>query len=143
MRSDGAGGAGRRTAPHTADLLLEAWAPSRARCLEEAALGLVETFARPRAGAPTRRRALHRSADGDEELLLAVLEEVVYVVDAWGEVPVAVGISVDGKGVDGWLEVVELGDVEVVGPVPKGVSRHELALTESDGTWTGRAVVDV
>lgn len=143
MGPDGAGGAGHRTAPHTADLLVEAWAPSRARCLEEAALALVETFAHPRTGAPTRRRALHRAAAGDEDLLLAVLDEVVYVVDAWGEVPVAVGISVGEEGVDGWLDVVDLGDVEVVGPVPKGVSRHELALAEADGTWTGRAVVDV
>ena len=38
-------GRGHRTVPHTADLRIEAWAPTREECLAEAVRGLVDSFA--------------------------------------------------------------------------------------------------
>jgi SHS2 domain-containing protein len=142
------GESGHRAAPHTADLIVEAWGPSRQRCLEEAVLGLAGTIARAGEAVPTRRRAVHLAAADDEDLLLAALQEVVYVVDVSGEVPVAAHLPVGDDGpvggtVDGWFDLVDLADVEVIGPPPKGVARHQLAFSASEGTWTCRAVIDV
>jgi SHS2 domain-containing protein len=87
---------------------------------------------------------VHLVADRDDELLLAVLQEAIYVTDVYGEVPVAADLAVDDEGaVVGWFDVVDLAEVDVTGSVPKGVARHQLALTESGGTWRCRAVIDV
>ena len=47
---------GHRTVPHTADLRIEAWAPTREECMAEAARGLVGSFAAV-AGSPPGRLA--------------------------------------------------------------------------------------
>ncbi len=138
------GEAGHRTAPHTADLIVEAWGPSRTRCLEEAVRGLAATVVHAREGATAHRRPVHVAAGRDDEVLVAVLQEVIYVIDVDGEVPVAAHLAVDDEGdLGGWFEVVDLAEVEATGAVPKGVSRHQLALTESGGTWRCRALIDV
>jgi SHS2 domain-containing protein len=38
---------------------------------------------------------------------------------------------------------VERGNVRVVGPAPKAVTRHELSVEQQDSTWRCRVVVDV
>ncbi len=141
---EGAGGRrGHRASPHTADCALEAWGPDRCSCLVEALEALVEVFAERRATAPTRVLAL-RAEGSDEDVLTSLLEEVVYVTDALGVVPVAFNLSEDVRGgVSGDMEVVDPGDVTLVGPVPKGVSYYGLRIAEADGCWRCRAVVDV
>ena len=61
LRERLAAGAGRghRTVPHTADLRVEAWAPTREACLAEAVRGLVDRFAVV-AAARTRHTAERR-----------------------------------------------------------------------------------
>ncbi|HEV8559398.1 MAG TPA: archease [Actinophytocola sp.] len=44
---------GHRAVPHTADIRIEAWAPTREACLGEAVAALVESFADP--ATPVRR----------------------------------------------------------------------------------------
>ena len=55
-------GRGHRTVPHTADLRVEAWAPTREECLAEAVRGLVDSFAVVARGLVRRTAERHLAA---------------------------------------------------------------------------------
>jgi SHS2 domain-containing protein len=138
-------GAGHRAVPHTSDVILEAWGPSRAACLRELVAGLVDAFADTRhvTVAPVERRLTLRF-DHDEDLAIALLEEVVYLLDAEGLVVVDVAlVQRTGGLVDATFAVVPVGSVVEVGAPPKGVSRSELSVTANGPSWRARALVDV
>lgn len=113
-------------------------------CLEEAVQALVEAFAAERDVPATVPVPVHVDGDGDLDLLVRVLEEVVYVIDVVGRVPVGVCLEdAEDGGVSGFFETVPLEDVEVIGAVPKGVSRSGLAFEQEAGRWRCQALVDV
>ena len=142
--SAGAARSGHRQLPHTADRVLEAWGPDRATCLSEALLALVEIFAEVPDQATADVLALGASAGGAQDVLVSLLEEVIYVVDALGVVPVRFHLAEAEDGsLAGDMEVVPTSDVELVGPVPKAVSYHALEIAPSDGGWRCRVLVDV
>ncbi len=130
--------------PHTADLIVEAWASTKHRCLEEAVQALVESFVRPAQGAPRRQSPLRLGPASDEDLLLAVLEEVIYLTDVDGVIPIDAHLTTSpGSAVEGWFDVVGLADAEVVGSAPKAVSRNDLFFARTAGEWRCRALIDV
>ena len=135
---------GHRTVPHTADLRIEAWAPSRLECLAEALRGLVESFADV-TGAPVQRiteRTLLAATDGD--MLAAAGEEIIYLLDAEGQIPVSLQVRPVTGGVVLVLALGAADAVEITGAVPKAVSFHGLRC-ESDraGGWSSSMTVDV
>jgi SHS2 domain-containing protein len=138
-------GRGHRLAPHTADCILEAWGEDRTSCLAEAMTALVEVFAEVHGDdAATRTLPLAAEPGPDADVLVALLEEVIYVADVFGAVPVRFHvIEAEDGGIAGDMVVVTGRQVELVGPVPKGVSYHDLEVGEHEGRWTCRAVVDV
>jgi len=138
------GTGGHRAAPHTADLRIEAWAPSREGCLAEAARGLVESFADVEAVRPTALERLRLPRADDADLLAALLDEVVYRVEVHGQVPVEVEAEAasDG-GLDVRLGVVPLSKVEVTGAAPKAVSWHGLHMGVDSYGWSCAVTVDV
>jgi len=143
---------GHRLVPHVADVILEAWAPTRARCLEEAVLGLVGSFVDTgsdgSAGTDaTDATEVHTFAIGggpDERVLVDLLEEVLFLLDARGVVPV--GVHVDERadgGLSGSFACVPADGRELTGAVPKGVSRSDLVFERRDAGWWCRVIVDV
>lgn len=136
--------AGHRQLPHVADLLLQAWGPDRAACVREALCALVEAFAVVPDPAATEVVPLSASAAGAEDALVSLLEEVIFVVDALGVVPVRFHVAeADDGGLVGDMEVVPASQVELVGPVPKAVSYHALEIAPRDGEWWCQVLVDV
>ena len=135
---------GHRTVPHT-DLRVEAWAPTREECVAETVCGLVESFADVARARPRRTVERHVSAGSDEDLLVAVLDEVIYAIDADGEVPVSVSVrAADDGGVNLVLSLAEVGAVQIVGAVPKAASFHELwCAADSPGRWSSSVTIDV
>lgn len=137
---------GHRTVPHTADLRITAWAPTRDGCIRQATLGAVESFLDLRG--PPRARADHTrlrrlSADSDDDLLVAVLDEVIYLLDICGEVPV----DLELHDVDGDVEVafamVDARNLVQLGAVPKAVSLNDLRFTHSRKGWRCLVTLDV
>ena len=92
---------GHRSVPHTADLRIEAWAPTRDGCIREAVLGTVASFLDSSSAQPRHTRLRRLTADRDDDLLVAVLDEVIYLLDTEGEAPV----DVDLNGADGAVDV--------------------------------------
>jgi SHS2 domain-containing protein len=138
-------GQGHRTVPHTADLRIEAWAPTREECLAEAVRGLVDSFVDAAGVRPRRTAGRHLAAGSDEDLLVAVIDEVIYRLDADGEVPVAVAVQrVGDGGIDLVVSLADVDTVEIVGAAPKAASLHELRCApDPAGQWACSVTVDV
>jgi SHS2 domain-containing protein len=135
---------GFRLAPHTADCIIEAWGPDRVTCLAEAVGALVSMFADVGDAATTMTLPVVLESAPTPDLLVGLLEEVIYTVDVFGKVPVYVHLAeAEGGGVAGDLEVVEAAEVVLIGPVPKAISWHGLEIGEDGGTWRCRVVVNV
>ena len=71
---------GHRSVPHTADLRIEVWSPSREGCIAEAALGTVES------SLDTSLARAQRTANAERpqtatNLRVAVLEDVTSLLD--------------------------------------------------------------
>lgn len=131
---------GHRALEHTADTIIEGWGPDRDASLEEAVLALVEGFVDTAEAAVETRAQAELAAGTPEDMLSAVLEEVIYLLDVQGAVPVTVEIS-EGRARFG---LAGLDAVEAVGPEPKAVALSGLSCAPAaDGTWRARAIIDV
>jgi SHS2 domain-containing protein len=135
---------GHRLLPHTADVIVEAWAPTRDACLRQAVRGLVDVFADVDGVAPSASVAVSFAPDSGEELLVALLEEVLYLLDAEDVVPVDAALTegADG-GLHGVLLVAPTTAVPQQGAIPKAIARHGLELGQQSGRWRCKVTVDV
>ncbi|MEV4759222.1 archease [Micromonospora sp. NPDC049559] len=136
--------AGHRSMPHTADVRIEAWGPSREACTAEAVAAMVDGFADV-TGAPTVASVDFRIPPGsDEDLLAGVLDQVIYLLDTTGQLPIGADVAPCDGGVDVRLRMTGTEHAELVGAVPKAVSLHELRVDHSpDGGWSCAATLDV
>ena len=141
----GMAGQGHRIGPQMADLRVEAWAPTREACLAEAVRGLVDSFAVVAGARPYRTAERHLTADSDADLLVAVMDEIIYWLDAGGEVPVSVAVRRAGDGgVDLALSLAGVDSTEITGAAPKAASLHELRCApDEDGQWSCSVTIDV
>ncbi len=130
--------------PHTADMILSAWAPTDTGCLAEAVRGLVASFADIPVATPEAAVPFSCDPAAAPELLVRVLEEVNYLLDARGLLARDARLRrrPDG-GLDGTLLVVSADAAEVVGPVPKAITRHRLEFGSQPGGWRCAVTVDV
>ncbi|MFE0514599.1 archease [Streptomyces sp. NPDC058964] len=134
---------GHRCLPHTGDLRIEAWAPTREECIVEAVRGMVGSFAELPAGASgvTRERVV--SAEDDGRLLAAVLEEIIYRMDAAAELPVDVAVTPEQGGVRVRFRMAGSSTATQTGAVPKAVALHGLWLARDSHGWACRVTLDV
>ena len=136
---------GHRSVPHTADLRIEAWGPTREDCIAEAVRGLAESFADVSEAAHQRVIERHLGADSDADLLASAVEEVIYHLDTGGAIPaeVEVGRAADG-GIDLMLRVVDAAAVEIIGAAPKAASLSGLTCApDASGRWLCAVTIDV
>jgi phage shock protein A len=138
-------GQGHWTVPHTADLRVEAWGPTREACLAEAVQGLVDSFAVVAAARPRHTAERRFIASSDEDLLIAVVEEVIYRLDADGEIPVASAVRPAPEGgVMLTLPLADVNEAEITGAVPKAASLHDLRCApDATGRWSCGITIDV
>jgi SHS2 domain-containing protein len=138
--------AGHRTVPHTADLRIEAWAGSRHECVAESLRGLVDSVADVRGAEATRTAEREVTGASPADMLASAVEEVIYILDTAGEVPVSVQARAAGSaaGVIVTLKLASAGDVEFIGAIPKAVSFSGLTCEpDAAGCWSATMTVDV
>ncbi|MFD8478131.1 archease [Kitasatospora sp. NPDC059673] len=133
---------------HTADMRVEAWAPTAEDCIAEAVGGVVEGFADISAARSAGERGCEVTAEKDEDLLVSVLEEVIYRLEVHGELPLGAALgairdTADGRAVSVRFTMVDADTAELVGAVPKAVSLHGLHLDGGPGGWTCQVTLDV
>jgi SHS2 domain-containing protein len=138
--------------PHTADLRIEAWAGSCQECIAESLRGLVDSVADVRGAVATRTADCELTGVSPADLLASAAEEIIYILDTAGQIPVSVHARLSGHpdqqqppaGIVVTLELADASAVEVVGAVPKAVSFHRLTCEpDASGRWTATMTVDV
>lgn len=134
---------GHRVLPPTADVTVEAWAPSRSGCLEELVRGVVETFADTRNVTATREVPLEVGGALDDDVVVALLGDVWHLLDADGLVVVDVTLEEDEDSGNfyGTFLVAPVDAVVQTGVAPKGVSRSDLQFASEGELWRGRVHV--
>ena len=134
---------GHRTLPHTADLRIEAWAPTREACLAESVTGLVDSFADTAGAEPGWTVTADLAAPTDEDALVAVLDEVIYRLDTEHAVPLVIDIEPGPHGVRVRLQLAAVDGIELIGATPKAVTLHELHVTHGPDGWSCGVTVDI
>lgn len=134
---------GYRIMPRTADIGVEAWGPSREACIAEAVHGVVQAFTDTATVHPARTRRCWFPDNGDQDLLVNVLDEAVHVLDTEHEAPVDVELEPRDKGVAVRFAMVDASVPDRAGAVPKGVSLHGLRIGRVAGGWSCAAIVNV
>lgn len=135
---------GHRTVPHTADLRIEAWAPSRPECLAEALRGLIDSFADVTGARVIRTTERLVPAASDADALAAAAEEIIYLLDAENQVPVRVQVRPVARGIVLGLALAAAETVEITGAAPKAVTYHGLRCEpDRPGRWSASMTVDV
>ncbi|NIJ11032.1 SHS2 domain-containing protein [Saccharomonospora amisosensis] len=135
--------AGYREPVHSGDLRIEAWGPSRERCIAEAVSGMVESFAGGSLGDPDEIVDVEVDGTTDEELLAAVLDEVLHRMETTGRIPATTQVLPAPHGLRVRFGVVDIGGVIAAGPIPKAVCAHGLTVEPSAGGWACTAAFDV
>lgn len=141
---------GHRSVPHTADVRIEAWAESREECLAEAVAATVASFVDTTDARNAATTEVLVGAGTDEDLLLDLLNEVVYRVDTTGQVPLHTEVEARDGGVRvrfAMADADKTDEVESIGAAPKAVSLHDLRFGR-DGThhgapWSCSVTLDV
>lgn len=134
---------GHRTVAHTADTRIEAWAPTVGECLAEAVLGMAESFLDLRGAPVAARHDLPVAPAPPADRLVAVLDEVIYLMDTTGRVPVGATAVAGPSGLVLRLDLADLSDVPQIGAVPKAVALHRLVFEPRDGGWACAVTLDV
>ena len=129
--------------PHTADLRIEAWAPSRDGCIRQAVLGTVDSFLDISSARPHRSLSRRLTAGSDDDLLVVVLEEVIFLLDTVGEAPVDLDLQGGGGVAEVNFAMVDARTLPQVGAVPKAVSLNDLRLSHDDNGWRCLVTLDV
>lgn len=134
---------GRRLLSHTADVRLEAWGPTLAECLDQCVRALADVFVLAPDDAAHVRVPVDLPAGSPSELVVALLEEALFIVDVRGLVPVRARVETGLDGLRGEFDAVALAEVEQSGSVPKAIARSDLEVGETDGAWRAVVTVDV
>lgn len=128
---------------HTADAVIEAWGPTAAACYEEAAAAFVDIFADTDATPEGSVEAFEVGPGQPEDLLVLLLEEVLFDADARGHVPTLTEVDVRGDRLLGRFTTVSIEELDITGAIPKGVSYSDLEFGPTESGWHCRATVDV
>ncbi len=83
------------------------------------------------------------TADRDDDLLVTVLDEVIYLLDTAGDAPVGVEVNGTDGGVEVTFAMADAGALPQVGAVPKAVSLNELRLARERASWRCSVTLDV
>ena len=128
-----------------ADVGVRAWAPTRAGAFAEAALGVFALVIRPDEVVEREHREVRAQADSPERLLVAWINECLYVHEIEG-------FAVRRVDVDTCTDTVAHGtmhgeeidaDRHQLGTVVKAATLHRVAVTETGGRHEVRIIVDV
>jgi len=127
-----------RFVEHTGEVEVEIEAATPAGVLEESVRAFGALVGRGQAGERAIRRV---SVDGPDLAILlpALVDELVYLVDTDGFVPVDARAEVDGTHAVATVE----GLLDEPAPLVKAATLHRLSFEPSDGGWRARLVLDV
>lgn len=131
-----------RVLDHDADICLEVYGSSMEELFRSAAKALFSLITDPGSVSPSLTRTV--IAEGNGELLVNFLNELLYLFDTQRFIPCDVSVSFTGRGLSATLlgEVFDDGR-HVIEQEMKAVTYHKFAITETDGMFSAIIVIDV
>lgn len=137
------GESGYRLGDHTADMMLELWAPTEEALLAAGARAIVDVLVE---GAPIEpATSLELAVEGAvdrEDRLVRWLNEVLALAVLRGFLTAETDVTL----VDGGLRATLRGEAGAAGRIRtelKSVTYHDLAVLRTETGWTARVVIDV
>jgi SHS2 domain-containing protein len=132
--------AGHRQVEHTADLAIELWAPSEEELLGEGARALVEILAGGAAVSPASERQVQIESIDPSDRLVQWLNEVLYLASVEAFLVADAQIEL---GPTGLRATVRGSEQRELATEIKSATYHDLHVTQREGTWRARVVLDV
>jgi SHS2 domain-containing protein len=128
-----------------ADVGVRGWGPTRADAFAQVTLGVFALLVSPDQLRPAERREVRAQADGPESLLVAWIDECLYVHDVEGFVAQSVEMTVCTDTLAHGVLHGEPVDParHQLGTVVKGATHHQVAVVVSDAVHEARIIVDV
>ena len=128
-----------------ADVGIRGWGPSRAVAVAQLTLGVFSLIAAPGSVEVRERREVRAQAESPEALLVAWVDECLYVHEIEGFVVHEVEMTVCTDTLaHGYLHGEPLDAARHrIGTVVKGATYHRIAMTAQDGLHEARLIVDV
>ena len=128
-----------------ADVGVRGWGPTRPAAVAQLTLGVFSLIADPATIQVRERREVRAQADGPEALLVAWVDECLYVHEIEGFVVHEVEMTVCADTLaHGYLHGEPLDPARHrIGSVVKGATYHQTAVTEREGRHEARLIVDV
>jgi len=105
-------------------------------------LGTVESFLDTSSARRQRTCRRRLAGDSDDDLLVAVLKEAIYLLDTAAEAPVDLTLTGTDGGVDVDFAMVDASTLAQVGAVPKAVSFNELRFSHGQEGWRCAVTLD-
>jgi SHS2 domain-containing protein len=124
-------------------MTIEAWGPTREACLAEAVMGLVNSFADLSGAHAVSTVASDLPATDDGDRLVAALDEVIYLLDTQGLIPLSADVDIGPQTLRLTMRVTSIADTELIGAAPKAVSLSGLEFRRTSNEWRCRATIDV
>ncbi len=135
--------AGHHSFPEGTGRVIEAWGPDAATCLTEALSALVEGFAEV-GDSPAPRVLPLSAANGPEDALTSLVEEVIDTIDAFSVVPVRFHLTgTEDGGFAGDMEVVPMRHAVLTQPCPTAVSFEGLTMGTDGRRWSCHVRVEL
>ena len=129
---------------HTADVGLRAVGATPAELLANAAKGIVALLVEEGPLEARQARSVSLQADSFERLLVAWLKEVLFWFHADRFLPVAYDLRLDGLRVEGTVRGDRFDPSRhAPGTEIKGVTWHQLSVTQTPHGWQAQVIVDV
>lgn len=141
--------AGHRLLPHTADVRIEAWGSTREACVAEAVAAMVASFADLSGVVVTTETTFQPGGESgsgsktDEDLLVEVLDEVIFRMDTAGQLPVSTSVIAEGDALTVRMAVADLDQIQAIGAAPKAVALHGLEMVRGQDGWSCQVTLDV
>jgi SHS2 domain-containing protein len=128
-----------------ADVGVRGWGASRAEAFAQVTLGVFALIVPVQSVQPGERREVRAQADSAEALLVAWIDECLYVHDIEGFVVRAVELSVCTDTLAHGLLHGEILDParHRSGTVVKGATYHHVGVALRQGVWEAQVIVDV
>lgn len=130
---------------HTADLAVRAWGTSLEELFEQAAMGLISLMLDPKTVQPASVRTVSAQAQEPEELLVAWLNEVLFVFEGEHFAPASVRVkSLGGGKVTSELRGEDFDRARhKTRHSVKAATYHDLVIKRTGDTYEVRVIFDV
>lgn len=132
-----------RVAEHNGDATIDVTAADETACLRGAVQGLAALAGAPAESPSTGHGQRMVAVDATEpvERLVALLNQLIVIVDVEGLVAVDADVAVGDRRVEAAVRLAPLDPAAVAAP-PKAATWHGAQSQPADGGWHARVVVD-